>query len=204
MLGVRVHIALCIHGFHLYEGEVLAVGPKRSPVRGQTNLHGFAGATQSGFRNRIAAPKRHRLQHSRSIGHAEVRLELFRASGGLLTHCLAPRVDLDFESFALHTVAAACPPFRPMTFVIKMEWFLHRNFCKSLIEHKLASMKRFISASAVVVAIAFAILQIRALGQTATDPHRAMLTTYCVTCHNARLKTGGLALDGLDLDSCAE
>ena len=31
------------------------------------------------------------------------------------------------------------------------------------------------------------------------DPHRAMVTTYCVTCHNARLKTGGLALDGLDL-----
>jgi mono/diheme cytochrome c family protein len=68
-------------------------------------------------------------------------------------------------------------------------------------------MKRFISASAVVVAIAFpAILKTRALGQTSnanvaaeTDPHRAMVTTYCVTCHNARLKTGGLALDGLDL-----
>jgi hypothetical protein len=26
-----------------------------------------------------------------------------------------------------------------------------------------------------------------------------MVTTYCVTCHNSRLKTGGLALDGLDL-----
>jgi hypothetical protein len=63
-------------------------------------------------------------------------------------------------------------------------------------------MKRFISASAVVVVIAFpAILQTRALGQTETapDPHRELLTTYCVTCHNARLKTGGLALDGLDL-----
>ncbi len=69
-------------------------------------------------------------------------------------------------------------------------------------------MKRFISASAVVVAIAFpAILLTRALGQTPAghptveDPHRAMVTTYCVTCHNARLKTGGLALDGLDLAS---
>jgi mono/diheme cytochrome c family protein len=68
-------------------------------------------------------------------------------------------------------------------------------------------MKRFISASAVVAVTALAvILQIRALGQTSTgkalpdepDPHRAMVTTYCVTCHNARLKTGGLALDGLD------
>ena len=26
-----------------------------------------------------------------------------------------------------------------------------------------------------------------------------MVNTYCVTCHNPRLKTGGLALDGLDL-----
>ena len=30
-----------------------------------------------------------------------------------------------------------------------------------------------------------------------------MVTTYCVTCHNARLKTGGLALDGLDLAAAA-
>jgi len=35
------------------------------------------------------------------------------------------------------------------------------------------------------------------------DPRRAMVTTYCVTCHNARLKTGGLALDGLDLEAPA-
>jgi mono/diheme cytochrome c family protein len=70
-------------------------------------------------------------------------------------------------------------------------------------------MKHFISASAVVVAIAFpAVLHISAQtqppsekvhAQTAPDPHRAMVTTNCVTCHNARLKTGGLALDGLDL-----
>ncbi len=74
----------------------------------------------------------------------------------------------------------------------------------------IAIMKRFISASAVVVGVmAFpAILHTGALGQTsletsgtetAPDPHRAMLTTYCATCHNARLKTAGLALDGLDL-----
>ena len=74
-------------------------------------------------------------------------------------------------------------------------------------------MKRFIFASAVVVAIAFpAILRIRALGQTriekapaetGADPHRAMVATYCFTCHNTRLKTGGLALDGLDLRAAA-
>jgi mono/diheme cytochrome c family protein len=32
----------------------------------------------------------------------------------------------------------------------------------------------------------------------ATDP-RQTITTYCVTCHNDRLRTGGLALDRLDL-----
>lgn len=59
-------------------------------------------------------------------------------------------------------------------------------------------MKRFISTSAVVVAIAFpAILQTSALGQTSTG--KTMVTTYCVTCHSARLKTGGLVLEGLDL-----
>lgn len=34
---------------------------------------------------------------------------------------------------------------------------------------------------------------------TPTSP-RAVLNKYCVTCHNARLKTGGLVLDALDVD----
>ena len=29
--------------------------------------------------------------------------------------------------------------------------------------------------------------------------HRHVLERYCVTCHNARLKTGGLQLDGIDV-----
>ena len=33
---------------------------------------------------------------------------------------------------------------------------------------------------------------------------RAVLDKYCVTCHNARLKTGGLALDQLDLSRLAD
>jgi len=33
---------------------------------------------------------------------------------------------------------------------------------------------------------------------------RAMLDKYCVTCHNQRLKTGGLALDNLNLDRVAD
>ena len=38
----------------------------------------------------------------------------------------------------------------------------------------------------------------------APDPHRAMLSTYCSACHNARVKSGGLVLDGLNLDTPAE
>ena len=34
---------------------------------------------------------------------------------------------------------------------------------------------------------------------SAAAPHRALLDRYCVTCHNERLRTGGLALDTLDL-----
>ena len=33
----------------------------------------------------------------------------------------------------------------------------------------------------------------------ATMPHRATLDQYCVSCHNSRIKSGGLVLDGLDL-----
>src|SRR5436305_2079594 len=36
------------------------------------------------------------------------------------------------------------------------------------------------------------------------DQHRAMLSTYCFTCHNARLKSGGIALDSLDVQTPAE
>ena len=32
------------------------------------------------------------------------------------------------------------------------------------------------------------------------SPHAALVRRYCVTCHNQRLKTGGLALDALDVD----
>jgi mono/diheme cytochrome c family protein len=36
------------------------------------------------------------------------------------------------------------------------------------------------------------------------DQHKALLTTYCVTCHNSRLKTGGLALDSLNIEAAAD
>jgi mono/diheme cytochrome c family protein len=51
-----------------------------------------------------------------------------------------------------------------------------------------------------------AVLQQRpqAAGATAQAPPRAMLDKYCITCHNQRLKTGGLALDALDLTQVSE
>src|SRR4051812_5335022 len=39
----------------------------------------------------------------------------------------------------------------------------------------------------------------RADAQTSPDPHQALVNRYCVTCHNARLKTAKLELDKLDL-----
>src|SRR5689334_21298764 len=74
-------------------------------------------------------------------------------------------------------------------------------------------MKRFICATLLVGLIAsLAVLQNRAVGQTppgtadksGPEQYRAMLNTYCVGCHNARAKTGGLALDGLDLQAAAD
>ena len=66
-------------------------------------------------------------------------------------------------------------------------------------------MKRFLCVSAFVALIApFALLQDCAVGQTpaaasAREQHRTMLENYCVTCHNTQMKTGGLAIDNLDL-----
>jgi hypothetical protein len=39
---------------------------------------------------------------------------------------------------------------------------------------------------------------------TPTVPSRALLDTYCVTCHNQRLKTAGVAFDALDLSRVNE
>src|SRR5690348_17240208 len=65
-------------------------------------------------------------------------------------------------------------------------------------------MKRFLGTVAAVFAITVPIaLPNAAWGQTVADPHRALIRTYCVTCHNTRLKTGGLTLDSLDLGAPA-
>jgi mono/diheme cytochrome c family protein len=66
-------------------------------------------------------------------------------------------------------------------------------------------MKRLVYAVAVLALIASpALLQSRVVGQSAANQHQEMLNTYCVTCHNSRAKTGGLALDGLDLRTAAD
>jgi mono/diheme cytochrome c family protein len=76
-------------------------------------------------------------------------------------------------------------------------------------------MKRFLHAIALLVLIASpALLQTRAAGQTAAiqggppaaaapNQHQQMLNTYCISCHNSRANTGGLALDGLNLQEAA-
>ena len=67
-------------------------------------------------------------------------------------------------------------------------------------------MRRCLWVSALVVLIAaVAVMQTR--GQTPAaggpDQHRAMLDTYCVDCHNATVKSGGIAFDKLDLQNAA-
>ncbi len=41
----------------------------------------------------------------------------------------------------------------------------------------------------------------RAAQSIVSAEHRAVLDRYCVGCHNARTKTGGLSLDGVDLNA---
>ena len=36
------------------------------------------------------------------------------------------------------------------------------------------------------------------------SPQRALLDRYCVTCHNQKLKNGGLMLDRMDLDKLSD
>src|SRR5688572_7082938 len=64
-------------------------------------------------------------------------------------------------------------------------------------------MKRFISVSALLLLIASPALM-RTGAAPQADQHRAMLNTYCVTCHNTQAKAGGLALDGLNLQAVAD
>ena len=60
-------------------------------------------------------------------------------------------------------------------------------------------MKQFISMiTLLLLTVSLAVMRTSAVPQA--DQHRAMLNTYCVTCHNARLKTAGLSLDSVGWD----
>ena len=69
------------------------------------------------------------------------------------------------------------------------------------------NLKRFIDIPAFVLMSCSLMLQTTAEGQTAAkdsggpDQAREMLDAYCVDCHNAQLKSGGIALDKLDVHS---
>ncbi len=70
---------------------------------------------------------------------------------------------------------------------------------------RILSRKRQVLVGVLLIATA-ALLQTMAQTPSAGGPdqHRAMLSTYCFTCHNSRVKSGGLALDGLDLQTPVE
>jgi mono/diheme cytochrome c family protein len=72
----------------------------------------------------------------------------------------------------------------------------------------LTGTRRFVYFGVLLALIAsLAVLQNRAAAQapaSAIDQHRAMLDTYCVDCHNTPMKTGGLALDAVNLNAAAD
>jgi len=59
-------------------------------------------------------------------------------------------------------------------------------------------------ATAVVVWIASSAIGLSAQPDSSPSPQRTTLDRYCVTCHNDRLKTANLSLQGLDLTKVAE
>jgi hypothetical protein len=52
---------------------------------------------------------------------------------------------------------------------------------------------------AVCVVIGCAIVRVVSAQSSPPPQHKATIDQYCVTCHNQRLKIGGLALDALDI-----
>src|SRR5580658_5688463 len=67
-------------------------------------------------------------------------------------------------------------------------------FCDKTGGLPVMNIRGLLNTSALLVLLAAPAILQRAGAQTpagGSDPHRALLTTYCVTCHNTRLKTGG-------------
>jgi mono/diheme cytochrome c family protein len=62
-----------------------------------------------------------------------------------------------------------------------------------------ATPRTLVLAAALTVVVTVAHAQVPAAARAvAADAHRSTLTDYCVACHNDRLRTGGLSLDGAD------
>jgi hypothetical protein len=59
------------------------------------------------------------------------------------------------------------------------------------------------AACTVVVLGGWALAAYGSLRAQTPSPHQATLQRYCITCHNQRLKTAGLALDAMDLSNPA-
>ena len=62
-------------------------------------------------------------------------------------------------------------------------------------------MRQCVTLRAVAVPIALAVLlpSLNAQQSAPPAPNRALLDSYCVTCHNQRAKTAGLTFDTMDL-----
>src|SRR5688572_14775384 len=60
-------------------------------------------------------------------------------------------------------------------------------------------MKRFVTMSGIGLLVAGAMFM-PTIGQQRASSQKALLTQYCVTCHNDTAKTGGLSLAELDID----
>ena len=58
---------------------------------------------------------------------------------------------------------------------------------------------RSLGTLGVVFGCAIAIVTVVSAQSLSAPQHKATIDQYCVTCHNQRLKTGGLALDALDI-----
>ncbi|PWU06448.1 MAG: hypothetical protein C5B51_12215 [Terriglobia bacterium] len=55
-----------------------------------------------------------------------------------------------------------------------------------------------------VLLVAGAAVALQAQQSQPVSPHRALINQYCAGCHNVKLKTGGLALDTVDVDNVSQ
>ena len=61
------------------------------------------------------------------------------------------------------------------------------------------ALRRTLTAGACIASMS--VLQTSVAGQAPAAPARDLVATYCVSCHNERLKTGNLALDTISADA---